>query len=316
VTDKMIITHDQVRTAALELATVCQALYRVRHPERPQYAIPERTQYAIFLYGVPRGGVPAAYALQHALLLRENCGSVVVQDPRMADFIIDDIEDSGATRAKYKERYPSTDFLPLFYARGVWHVFPWENDENTGTDQSATDIPIRLLQYIGEDVTRGGLKDTPQRFLKAWKEYTCGYGIDPGSLLKTFQDGGEKVDEMVLVRDIPVYSHCEHHLAPMFGVAHVAYIPDGQVLGLSKFARLVNVFARRLQVQERMTQQIAHALNEALQPLGVGVVLELRHLCMESRGVSIQGSSTTTSCLLGALKKDVSARAEFMRLVR
>ena len=173
-----------------------------------------------------------------------------------------------------------------------------------------------ILLAVGEDPERGGLKETPQRFSKAWEVYTEGYGMDPAKVLKDFEDGAEKYSGLVLVRDIPVYSHCEHHMAPIFGVAHVAYIPRGRVLGLSKFARLVNVFARRLQVQERMTQQIAHALNDTLSPIGVGVVLECRHLCMEARGVRTQGCTTTTSCLLGALLEEDSARAEFMRLVR
>lgn len=178
------------------------------------------------------------------------------------------------------------------------------------------DIPLALLTFIGEDLTREGLRETPERFLAAWREWSWGYTQDPLEVFKSFTDGADKVDELVLVRDIPVYSHCEHHLAPFFGHAHVAYIPNGRIVGLSKIPRLVQVFMRRLQVQERMTQQIAHAMQEALQPLGVGVVVECRHLCMESRGVRVPGTTTTTSCLLGALKTDPSARAEFMRLVR
>jgi GTP cyclohydrolase I len=173
-----------------------------------------------------------------------------------------------------------------------------------------------LLAASGDDVTREGLRDTPQRFGRAWLDYTAGYDQDPSEVLKTFEDGSELYDEIVLVKDIPVYSHCEHHLAPFFGVAHVGYIPNGKVLGLSKFARLVDIFARRLQVQERMTQQIANALNNALHPRAVGVVIECRHLCMEMRGVRSIGATTTTSCLLGAFKDEDSARAEFMRLVR
>jgi GTP cyclohydrolase I len=268
----------------------------------------------VALYGIPRGGIPAAYAVAHHL--EHNYYAQVVDTPEAADFIIDDIVDSGATSKRYIGLYPDKPFYSLFPPSPEWLVFPWEMGD---TDASAEDIPTRLLQYIGEDVTREGLADTPTRFLNAWREYTAGYASKPEDikeLLRCFADGAERVDELVLVRDIPVYSHCEHHLAPMFGVAHVAYIPNGKVLGLSKFARLVNVYARRLQVQERMTQQIAHALNDALAPMGVGVVLECRHLCMEARGTRAQGASTTTSCLLGALKTDASARAEFMRLVR
>ena len=145
------------------------------------------------------------------------------------------------------------------------------------------------------------------------KEYSSGYGKDPAEILKVFDDGAEKVDEMVLVKSIPVYSHCEHHLAPFFGVAHVGYIPNGKIVGLSKLSRLVDVFAKRLQVQERLTNQIADALEEHLQPLGVGVVIECRHMCMESRGIQRQGATTVTSAMRGALRNDVAARAEIGR---
>ena len=174
-----------------------------------------------------------------------------------------------------------------------------------------------LLRLIGEDPAREGLQETPARFLKAWKHYASGYEMDPLSLLKTFEDGAENVDEMVLVRDIPVYSHCEHHLAPFFGIAHIAYIPDGRVVGLSKLVRLVECYARRLQVQERMTQQIANTLNEGLRPRGVAVVVKCRHMCMESRGVRAMGSQTVTSCMLGVFReRGTGARAEFLELAK
>lgn len=186
----------------------------------------------------------------------------------------------------------------------------------TASEQRVRDF----LLWLGEDPDREGLRETPRRVCDAWAEWTTGYAQyrvgELDELLKSFTDGASDVDEMVLVRDIPVYSHCEHHLAPFFGHAHVAYIPNGRIVGLSKIPRLVNLFMRRLQVQERLTQQIAHAMQKGLTPLGVGVVLECRHLCMESRGVRTPGTTTTTSCLLGALKTDASARAEFMRLVR
>lgn len=271
----------------------------------------------IRLFGVPRGGIPAAYMVG-AELQATKCTVIWVDDPVNADYIIDDIIDSGATRDRYRATFPDIPFYALVSkekANGSWIVFPWEVTSET-SDESATDIPLRLLQFIGEDPSREGLKDTPHRFLRAWAEYTSGYGMDPKQMVKAFADGAEKVDEMVLVKDIPIYSHCEHHLAPMFGVAHIAYIPNGQVLGLSKFARLADIYAKRLQVQERMTQQIAHCLNDQLEPKGVAVVLELRHLCMEQRGVRARGSSTTTSCLLGAFKIDRAARAEFMGLIK
>lgn len=176
---------------------------------------------------------------------------------------------------------------------------------------------IDLLKHIiGEDPRRGGLRDTPARVVKAWRHWAGGYKEDPVALLKCFEDGAEKCDEMVLVKSIPVYSHCEHHLAPFFGTAHVAYIPNGKIVGLSKISRLVDVFARRLQVQERLTNQVADAMQEHLAPKGVAVVIECRHLCMESRGIQRQGSSTTTSAMRGAFRDNAAARAEFMGLIR
>ncbi len=173
----------------------------------------------------------------------------------------------------------------------------------------------QLLRLIGEDPDREGLQETPLRFLKAMAEYTKGYREKPEDVLKVFEDGGEGVDEMVIVRDIPVYSLCEHHLAPFFGKAYVGYVPDKKILGLSKISRLVEVYSRRLQVQERLTNQIADALAKHLQPLGVAVVIECRHLCMESRGVKHAGSSTVTSALRGSIKKNPDTRKEFLSLI-
>ncbi|NDH23503.1 MAG: GTP cyclohydrolase I FolE [Actinobacteria bacterium] len=174
-----------------------------------------------------------------------------------------------------------------------------------------------LLRYIGEDPAREGLLETPSRFLKAWREYTRGYLEKPEDVLKSFEDGAERVDEMVIVRDIPVYSLCEHHLIPFIGKAHVAYIPNrsGNVIGLSKVARLVDGYAKRPQVQERLTRQVADALEEHLQPRGVLVVVEAEHLCMSMRGVRKAGSSTVTSSVTGIFRANVATRAEAMRFL-
>lgn len=169
-----------------------------------------------------------------------------------------------------------------------------------------------LLESIGEDPNREGLLETPGRVAKAWMEWTCGYHQDVGELLKTFEDGGERYDELILVRDLPFYSHCEHHLAPFFGTVDIGYIPNGRIVGLSKLSRLVDVFAHRLQVQERMTSQIADALLEHLHPRGVGVSVSARHLCMESRGIRKQGHHTVTNALRGLIHEDAKARAEFL----
>lgn len=173
-----------------------------------------------------------------------------------------------------------------------------------------------LTNVIGEDAGRGGLEETPGRVIKAWKEWTSGYAKDPAAILKVFEDGAEGCDEMVVVHDIPVYSKCEHHLADIFGTATVAYIPNGKIVGLSKLPRLVDIFARRLQVQERLTNQVAEAIMQHLQPRGCGVVVKARHMCMESRGIRQPGTYTTTSALRGVFKEDAAVRAEFLALAR
>lgn len=173
-----------------------------------------------------------------------------------------------------------------------------------------------LLANLDPSPDREGLEETPVRVAKAWKFWTKGYAEDPASILKVFEDGANGYDEMVSVVNIPVYSHCEHHLAPIFGVATVAYIPNGRIVGLSKLSRLVDCFARRLQVQERLTSQIADALDTHLKPKGVGVWISARHMCMESRGICQQGHHTVTTALRGVIKSDSSARAEFLALTR
>lgn len=171
-----------------------------------------------------------------------------------------------------------------------------------------------ILQAVEPNTCeREGLRETPERVAKAWAEWTAGYAMDPAEVLKAFEDGAEGYDEMVVVKDIPIYSTCEHHMAAIFGTATIAYIPDGKVVGLSKLSRLADVFAKRLQVQERMTVQIADALMEHVQPKGCGVVVRARHLCMESRGTCKQGHHTRTSALRGVFK-DGPVRAEFLAL--
>lgn len=173
----------------------------------------------------------------------------------------------------------------------------------------------RLRDFLNDlvpDSDREGLADTPERAMKAWRHWTSGYGMNPADVLKVFKDGAEGYNQMILVRDIPVYSHCEHHLAAIFGVAHVAYIPDGAIVGLSKLNRLVDMFARRLQVQERMTQQVADALQEHLRPKGTAVSMVCRHMCMESRGICQQGHSTVTTALTGVFLEDAGAKREFL----
>jgi len=170
-----------------------------------------------------------------------------------------------------------------------------------------------VLENIrGEDSHREGLKETPERVARAWEFWTSGYSMDPIEVLKTFVDGAQGVDEMVIIRDLPFYSHCEHHLAPFFGTATIGYLPQFAIVGLSKLSRLLQIYSRRLQVQERLTCQVADAIYDTLNPLGCGVIIRARHLCMESRGICQQGHYTVTSALRGIFKTEEAARSEFL----
>lgn len=172
-----------------------------------------------------------------------------------------------------------------------------------------------LLIALDPNPGRSGLAETPHRVIKAWEHWTSGHKIDPEALLKTFEDGAESYDEMVFVGAIPFYSTCEHHLAPFFGVAHVAYIPDGHIVGLSKLPRLVDAFARRLSVQERITTQVADTIQKVLTPKGVAVVLQARHMCMESRGIAKPGAVTTTAAMRGVFQEKPHAKQEFYQMI-
>jgi GTP cyclohydrolase I len=189
------------------------------------------------------------------------------------------------------------------------------NDNKEGAKtESVASLVRRMIALIGEDPEREGLKKTPERYEKALKFLTSGYHQNVDHLLNgaTFS---VCYDEMVVVKDIEFFSLCEHHLLPFFGKAHVAYLPSKKVIGLSKVARLVNMFARRLQIQERMTSQIAHALEEKIAPQGVGVIIEARHLCMQMRGVEKQHGQAVTSAMLGAFRENKQTRDEFLALV-
>lgn len=172
-----------------------------------------------------------------------------------------------------------------------------------------------LIAWTGDDPSREGLKDTPQRVADAYEEYFAGYRLDPADVLsKTFDETGG-YDDLVMLRDIRVQSHCEHHLAPFLGVAHVAYLPNGRILGISKIARVVEIFARRLQTQEALTAQIAEAIETALRPRGVAVLIEAEHQCMSMRGVRQPGVKTITTRFTGALQADASYRDRFLQMV-
>ncbi len=174
----------------------------------------------------------------------------------------------------------------------------------------------RLLRRLGDDPDRPGLRDTPERLERAWEHWMSGYGQNPADVFTSFEDGAENYNELIVVRGIPVYSHCEHHLAPFFGTATVGYVPSKRIVGLSKLTRLVDLFAKRLQVQERLTRQIADALMAQIEPKAVGVVIRCRHLCMESRGIRAIGEETITSAMLGELLTNLGMRTELLALDR
>lgn len=183
------------------------------------------------------------------------------------------------------------------------------------TQKDAEDAVRTLIRWAGDDPTREGLLDTPKRVVKSYMEFYSGYDTDPQAVLsRTFKEV-EGYDEMVMLRDIEFESHCEHHMVPFTGRAHIAYLPRNKVVGISKLARLVDAYARRLQIQEKMTAQIANALNDVLQPKGVAVVVEAVHQCMTSRGVHKQGAVMQTSHLLGRFREDARTRQEFFSLL-
>ena len=190
-----------------------------------------------------------------------------------------------------------------------------EPDRSPAAIAEAEDNVRGMLRFLGEDVDREGLQETPARVVRAWAEHFSGYAQDPAEYLaKTFEEV-DGYDQLVLVSDIELFSHCEHHMVPFVGKAHVAYIPDGRVVGLSKVARVVDVFAKRLQVQEKLTKQISDAIETHLRPQGVAVILQCQHFCMCYRGVKKPGSWTTTSNLHGIFLKDAASRMELFTLI-
>lgn len=298
---KKLLTHNDIA----ELAS--------RAAERLLHIAQQSGKPYLRVYPIPRGGVPAFYMTMTC----EACPGVVpVDNPKHADVFFDDIQDSGETRKRYAELYPGIPFIVLFskVSTNDWIVFPWETGDTEGT--GIEDNIRRILQFIGEDPTRQGLLETPARVAKAYAEWFDGYQADIPALFKTFTDGAEDCDEMVIIENIPVESFCEHHMARFHGVAHVGYVPDGKIIGLSKIPKLVRAFSHRLQVQERLTNQVADSLQENLTPRGVAVVLRCEHTCMSSRGARVHGTVTTTSAMRGVFRDDLAARSEFLNLVK
>ena len=190
-----------------------------------------------------------------------------------------------------------------------------KNPTSKPTRKEAEDAVRTLISWAGDDPAREGLIETPKRVVKSYEEFYDGYGQDPAEILSKVFEEIEGYDEIVLVKDILLESHCEHHMVPILGKAHVAYLPDKRVVGLSKLARVVDLYAKRLQTQETMTAQIADTINDVLKPKGVAVVIDAEHQCMSSRGVSKKGTSTVTSRMLGVFRDNQKSRMEFMNLI-
>lgn len=271
------------------------------------------------IYCVPKNGMILGWLLSSALHKRRkflnDTGFKLDEAAVTKDTLIfDDLVDSGKTLARFKKNDTAVLYRKPYspettYAvREVegWITFPFESPT------PAADNVTRLLELIGEDPNRQGLQKTPERFVKMFLEMTKGYYESARSLFESKFESNNS--QMVVVKDIDFYSLCEHHLVPFFGKAHVAYIPSGHVLGLSKFARLVEVFARRLQIQEELTEQICTAIQTHLKPAGVMVVIEAQHLCMSMRGVQKMNAKTITSALRGAFKED-KVKTEAFKLI-
>lgn len=270
----------------------------------PIYAACKRTDPKVF--GIPRGGTIIAAMMDSP-----------VSTPMEAEYIVDDIIDTGRTAREWSDKFnlPVLAIIdrisrPADAALG-WVVFPWEifTPEVAGPTENV----IRLLEFIGEDPKREGLLDTPKRVVKALAEMTGGYKMQLGEVVKTFK---AESDEMVILTGIRFSSLCEHHMLPFSGVASIGYLPGETILGISKLARLVNMFAHRLQIQERLTSEIANAIQTAIKPKGVGVVMEAHHNCMGCRGVRQPDARMITSAMLGVFRDRPEARAEFLKLVQ
>tara|TARA_R110000744_G_scaffold51_1_gene211 strand:+ start:830 stop:1675 length:846 start_codon:yes stop_codon:yes gene_type:complete len=249
------------------------------------------------IYGIPRGGQIIA-----------GLTGLAVDTPEEANIIVDDLYDSGATYNKWVEKYPDKEFCFLFNKKfehqNTWLEFPWEESGEIEVEENV----VRLLEYFGEDCNREGLVETPKRFIKFFNEFLN----PPIWNCTTFESEG--YDEMIVQSNIPFHSLCEHHIAPFFGEATIAYIPNKRIVGLSKLARTLETFSRQLQNQERITTQVAEFLVKELEPLGVAVIIKAKHMCMEMRGVKKHDTWTTTSKMVGVFKEDEKARNEILQI--
>ena len=259
------------------------------------------------VFGIPRGGAIIAEMLN-------NHHHRIVYDPKEATIIIDDIYDSGCTIEKYREEYPNRLYFVLIDKRsGIhknkWYEFPYEKTAEIDIEEHVR----RIIEYLGEDPNREGLINTPGRVVESWNKLFGGYHQHPENLLTTFDR--ETYSQMILLKDIEFFSTCEHHFLPFFGRAHIAYIPKMKLVGVSKLARLLEIYARRLQIQERIGEQITRFLMKNAGAIGAGCILEAQHFCMTSRGVEKQNSLMLTSSLKGVFQQ-TKVREEFLNLIR
>lgn len=262
----------------------------------------------IKIYGIPRGGNHVAI-LFRSIFPNEFC---IASNPEDADLLVDDIFDTGETAKVWCSRYKKK-IVVLYKSieESTWLVFPWEAIQD---ETAPTENVRRIITYIGDDPNREGLIETPNRVAKSWNTLFSGYHKKVEDVLKIFED--DSSDEMIILKDCEFFSQCEHHMLPFFGKAHIAYIPNGRVVGISKLARILEIFSRRLQIQERICQQITQAIMEHLHPKGAACMLEAQHFCMTSRGVQKQNSIMVTSSLEGQFKTDISTRQEFLSLIK
>lgn len=266
------------------------------------------------IYGIPRGGYAIAIELGKLLDLD------VITDEEYINggtLVVDDLIDSGKTLSKYKNNKKAVIFVKNKKTKLVDYYVEEVNDWVKFPDEPENEVQehiTRVMQYIGEDVSREGLIETPKRVQRAIDEIFSGYKQNPKDLMKTFTQG--TCQEMVILKNCEFYSTCEHHMFPFFGHISIGYIPNKKVIGVSKLARLTDLFAKRMQIQERMTSQIADVLMKELDAKGVYVVCEGVHFCMRSRGVKKQDASMITSAVRGVFKKDAKARQEFLTLIK
>lgn len=273
------------------------------------------------VFPVPQGGVPLGMALFIKL------GLPLVDKPRKGVLVVDDLIDSGTTRMKYAKN----DFACIHVKKHVhvkvttctyavhesiddWVVYWWEGS----AQKSIEDVVTRTIEFIGDNPNREGVIETPSRVVRAWTELFEGYKQKPEQVCKTFD--GDQIGGLVYLKNVEFYSFCEHHMLPFYGVAHIGYIPNGRVIGASKLARILDIYARRLQIQERIGEQVTNALMEYLKPIGAACVIEAKHLCIACRGVrkqhSILGYSSFKGVFLENTHDGVAARNEFLSLIR